>query len=360
MKERCLLVSSFMAEYKGSYIYSIIALIKKMHKNGDEMVLVFPKAKSEVAWVEEIKALGCKVCFLDYNPYSLNNISFIRKIVKNEKINIIHSDFTGWDITVKLACPFMPTIWHERMRVNDKNKIKRIANLIKYRIIGAFKTYPVGISDDVYQAVSRLAGRKKTTKIFNALDTSRFDLTLPKKKNELKTYLMFSYTPFVKGVDIVCDAFEKYNGEKIKAKLIIVSHGECDKYLAQRYTNPPDWLNIEKPREDVQCFYNMADVFISASRSEGFSQSLIEALYLGLSTIVSDIPGTAWSQGFKGSIYFKSGDSQSLLEAITTEQSLEKINERDVLFNQSTIINDFSVEKWAEKIIALHKKVLKK
>ena len=47
MTERCLLVSSFMAEYKGGYINSIIKLVKKMHENGDEIVFIFPKAKTK-------------------------------------------------------------------------------------------------------------------------------------------------------------------------------------------------------------------------------------------------------------------------------------------------------------------------
>lgn len=358
MKERCLIISSFMAEHKTNYVYCMLALIKKFHANGDEIVFVFPKAKTNAEWVDEIRQAGCKVYFLEYKPYSLNNIRFVRRIIKEERINLVQSDYTGWDITVKLAKPFMPTIWYERMRVNDKDTVKKYENLIKYKLIGAFNTFPVGISDDVYTSLCRLSYKKRCEKIYNSLDVSRFDLSRPKVKNDIKTYLMFSYSPTVKGADIVCDAMEELNRNSLKAKLIIVSHGVNDDYLKSRYKQLPEWLTVEKPRSDVEYYYSLADSFISASRSEGFSFSLLEALYMGMGCIASDIPGTAWSQGFKGVGYFKSGDSNSLLEVL--EKDLDcNISKEDAEFNKEKTLTDFSFENWVEQVFSLHKKVMK-
>lgn len=356
MKERCLLVSSFMAMYKGSYINNLIKLINRMHGNGDEIVLIFPEGEQKAPWIDEVEAL-CKVYLLKYKPYSLDNIRFIRKVVKEEKINLIYSDFTGWDNTVKFAEPFMPAIWHERMRVNDKDMVKRLYNIFKYRVIGAVNTYFVGISDDVYNAVSHLSRGKRVTKIYNAVDVDRFDRTLTRKENKIKKYLMFSYSPFVKGVDVVFDAMEKLNKDEIKAKFVLVSHGVCNDYVKERYPVIPSWLEIEKPREDVEKFYYDCDCFISASRSEGFSQSLIESLYMGMSAIASDIPGTSWSKDFKGVSFFESGNADSLYD-ILVKNSDYKISAQDAEFNRVKVETDYSVERWVDNVIALHKKVL--
>lgn len=358
MQERCLLVSSFMADYKGGYIPCILALIKKMHENGDELTCIFPKTNKKIEWIEEIKATGCKVYLLDYDPYSLSNIKFIKKIIKEEKINIIHSDFTGWDITVKLAAPFVPTIWHERMRVNDVDFVKTAENLLKYRVIGAVKTYPVGISDDVYRAVSRLSFGNKCEKIMDVLDVNRFDINREKTQNEIKKFLMFSYSPIVKGVDVAFDAMEELNRDELRAKLVLVSHGACDTYVAKRYPTLPNWLEVEKPREDVQYFYKYADYFISASRSEGFSLALIEAIYNGMGVIASDIPGTAWSGEFKSVDFFSSGDKYSLLHEIDKRLKKE-VPQEDVKFNRQKVIDEFSIDGWVKKVVALHKKILK-
>lgn len=358
MTERCLLVSSFMAEYKGSYINNIIKLINKMHENGDEIVFIFPKAKMQALWTEELKELGCKVYFLEYRPYSLNNINFIRKVVKEEKINLIYSDFTGWDNTVKLAKPFMPAIWHERMRVNDRDTAKKIYNYFKFRVIGAIRTYPIGISDDVYNSVNRLAGRNRTTKIYNATSVDRFDMSIERKENKIKKYLMFSYSHNVKGVDLAFDAMEKLNRDEIKAILALVSHGECDEYVKSRYgDNLPEWLEMRKPREDVERHFFDCDCFISASRSEGFCQSLMEAIYTGMSTIVSDIPGTSWSKDFRGVTFFKSGNSDSLYDAVVKNQNY-RISEEDIEFNRKKVEEEYSVDRWVDNVISLHKKIL--
>ncbi len=357
MTERCLLVSSFMAMYKGGYINSIIRLVEKMHANGDEIVFIFPKGEQRVPWLDEIESMGCKVYLLEYKPYSLDNIKFIRKVVKDENINLIYSDFTGWDNTVKLAKPFMPAIWHERMRVNDKDTVKKLYNLFKYRVIGAFRTYPVGISDDVYNAVNRLSWGNRASKIYDAAAVERLDMTLLRQKNEIKKYLMFSYTPFVKGVDIAFDAMEKLNKDEIKAKLVLVSHGVCDNYVKERYPVLPEWLELKQTRDDVEQFYFDCDCFISASRSEGFSQSLMEALYTGLDAIVSDIPGTSWSKDFKGVAFFESGNADSLYEALVKNSDYE-ISVQDAAFNRIKVEEEYSVERWADNVIALHKKIL--
>lgn len=358
MTERCLLVSSFMAKYKGGYINSIIKLIEKMHENGDEIFIIFPKTKTEALWLDEIKAMGCKVYLLEYKPYSLNNIKFIRKVVKDEKINLIYSDFTGWDITARLAKPFMSMIWHERMRVNAKDPVKVILNFIKFRIIGAFKTCSVGISDDVYNSLCRLAGKKRAVKIYDAAAVERFDLSLPRKNNEIKKFLMFSYTPIVKGVDIAFDAMEKLNKDEIKAKLVLVSHGVCDDYVKDRYPVLPEWLEIQKPREDVEHYYFDCDCFVSASRSEGFSQSLMEALYSGMPAIVSDIPGTSWSKDFKGVTVFESGNPDSLYDAFILKGNCE-IDKDNVKFNRKKTETEYSVESWTQNVISLHQKILR-
>ena len=357
MTERCLLVSSFMAMYKGGYINSIIRLIEKMHSNGDEVVFIFPESEQRAPWLDEIEALGCKVYLLKYRPYSLDNIKFIKKVVNEEKINLIYSDFTGWDNTVKLAKPFMPAIWHERMRVNDKDTVKKLYNIFKYRVIGAVRTYPVGISDDVYNAVNRLSWGNRASKIYDAAAVGRFDMTLPRQKNEIKKYLMFSYTPFVKGVDLAFDAMEKLNENEIKAKLVLVSHGACDNYVKERYPVLPPWLELNQPREDVEKYYFDCDCFVSASRSEGFSQSLMEALYTGMSAVVSDIPGTSWSKDFKGVTFFESGNADSLYDVLLKNCDYE-ISPQDADSNRDRVEEEYSVERWADNVIALHKKIL--
>jgi len=65
--------------------------------------------------------------------------------------------------------------------------------------------------------------------------------------------------------------------------------------------------------QDLPGMYRSADVYVSASHSDGSSVSLMEALACGKPALVSDIPGNReWIQpGVQGWL-FKDGDSEEL------------------------------------------------
>ena len=66
-------------------------------------------------------------------------------------------------------------------------------------------------------------------------------------------------------------------------------------------------------RADLPGIYRSADVYVSASHSDGSSVSLMEALACGKPALVSDIPGNReWIQtGVQGWL-FKDGDAHEL------------------------------------------------
>ena len=56
--------------------------------------------------------------------------------------------------------------------------------------------------------------------------------------------------------------------------------------VAERVSMPGQVSQLDLPR-----YYRMADLYISASHSDGTSISLLEALACGCPVILSDIPG---------------------------------------------------------------------
>jgi glycosyltransferase involved in cell wall biosynthesis len=71
------------------------------------------------------------------------------------------------------------------------------------------------------------------------------------------------------------------------------------------------------PQADLPRYYQMADLYVSASHVDGSSVSLMEALASGKPSIVTDLPGNReWVQpGVQGWL-FPDGDVESLAEAI--------------------------------------------
>ena len=108
-------------------------------------------------------------------------------------------------------------------------------------------------------------------------------------------------------------------------------------------------------KEQVAEYYKASDVFISASRSEGFPYSVAEAMGANLPIISSDIPGVAWAKQAKGVLLFESGNAIALSQAIQgvlswPEQELQDRKQS----NQQFIVENYTVEKWAKNIIDVY------
>ncbi len=347
---KCAFIASFYGPYYSNFVASMIAFDKRMKQEGHFVFYILPKETKSFEWMEILKKQNDNIYFLDYKPYSLNNFISLRKILKKENTDIIYSHMCGWDFTSHFAMPTVPIVWHMHMNVNVTNKLKRIKNFIKFKFLGFGKTYHVAVSQPVTDAINSLKPKNKCVEIKNAIDFSRITT---KQKNdfykECKCILLFGWQPQVKGLDITLDACEKLVAENIKFKLLISSQKQTYEYMRERYHQLPDWVELLKPTSDVAALYNQADIMLSASRSEGFSFALAEAIYSGLITVVSDIPGTSWSSEFAARYEFKSGDADSLKNAL--ELALNHCITVDEQNNNRLILEDkYSMDVWAEAV----------
>lgn len=70
-------------------------------------------------------------------------------------------------------------------------------------------------------------------------------------------------------------------------------------------------------RETLLQFYRKSDIFVSTSRSDSTSVSLLEAMNFGLIPVVTDIPGNReWIQDGKNGFVFPASDSEALAHKI--------------------------------------------
>lgn len=344
---RCAVVASYYGPYYSNFVASLYAFNEMMIGNNNYVVYVFPKEVEQFEWVEKLQETN-KIYYLDYNPYSFNNFKALRKIFKNEKINLIYSHMCGWDFTAHFAAPFTPIIWHMRMGVDNVNLKKKIKNWIKFNIFGFGKTYHIAVSEPVTMAINSFKPKNQCVTIRNALDFSR--LKEPSTKNVYnKNILIFGWQPLTKGLDVTLDACEKLINAGKNIKLLVSSQKNTYEYMNERYDKTPNWVELLEPTSDVSSLYNRADIMISASRSEGFSFALAEAIYSGLVTVVSDIPGTSWSREFDARYEFKSGDSNSLKDALLSALN-HTITEDEQNGNRQILKDKYSMDVWANAV----------
>lgn len=123
------------------------------------------------------------------------------------------------------------------------------------------------------------------------------------------------------GVDVVVRAFVQAARQMANLRLFLLGGGSqaaaLREILAQAGMSDRVYFGGQVTNLDLPRYYRTADLYVSASHSDGSSVSLMEALACGKPVLVSDIPGncewiTPGSQGW----LFKDGDDQALAEGI--------------------------------------------
>lgn len=130
------------------------------------------------------------------------------------------------------------------------------------------------------------------------------------------------------GVDVVVKAFTQAAAREPRLRLLLLGNGSqakmirrmaADHGLADRVHWGGQVNNLDLPD-----YYRAADLYLSASHSDGSSVSLLEALACGLPALVSDIPGNReWiTPGVQGWL-FPDDDAVALAEAVLQAVQLQ-------------------------------------
>lgn len=135
------------------------------------------------------------------------------------------------------------------------------------------------------------------------------------------------------GVDVIVRAFVQSAREHPQLRLVMLGNGSQASLLRQIFSQGGVEDRVYFPgqvrQQDLPRYYRNADVYVSASHSDGTSISLLEAMACGKPVIVSDIPGNLeWvDEGING-WRFSDGDPASLANVI-----LQTVKKRADLHN---------------------------
>lgn len=131
------------------------------------------------------------------------------------------------------------------------------------------------------------------------------------------------------GVDVLARAFVKVASVNPDVDLILLGGGSQGSRIRQILMNGGVLDRVHfggyVGQKDLPRWYHMADLYISPSRVDGSSVTLMEALASGLPCLVSDIPGNKeWIEDEVNGWLFRDGDVNDLAEKI-----LHAIKNRD-------------------------------
>lgn len=372
-------IADFTTPHAGGFISSLKVLAAEAKAKGYQVVMVFPAAAEKTAWALQLQQSGFVLRFLPSNLTLFALIRRIKSVVCEEKADLLHTHFSNYNFPaaiVSLLSLFtnrkIYVVWHFHSDWRTRlTLLRRMKDFILYRLLGRV-TFGIAVSESIR---AEIGGRgmplhriKYVPNGFDAerlgdcdkdRDTLRGELGIPQ---QTRVFLAFGWEPITKGVDLLLAAFAQIgNGEKCyKVGLLLIGKEPMLQYVNEwTRGGKPSWLYLADPRERVAELYAVSDVFISASRSEGFSYSVVEAMASRLPVISSDIPGVAWAKGVQGVISFSPCDVPDLVRGITEVISWSDAQwNSNVNANRSFVIEKYSLQTWARNILEVYDTIL--
>lgn len=285
-------------------------------------------------------------------------------IVQRENFDIIHSHGFIPDIIssrVKTAAKKITTLHNNMFEdyVQTYGKVK--AKIFIKMHLDALKKMDccVGCSKSVYQVMRKYL--RNTTYIRNGIKPKIAKHTVTRKElNIPEDAVVFVFSgglSFRKNVQFLVQNFVQYHNKN--EYLLLLGDGSERKACEQMADDHVKLLGFQ---DDPAAYYNISDIYASASRSEGFSISVLEALSCGLGLFLSDIPSHREVIDMGKDLYL--GENFSIKDnGRSFSKAIEKVRENYYRIDKKGI-KDFQQRKLSDKAMTakydkVYKNVLK-
>lgn len=340
----------------------LIDLLKNTESNNVNFTVVVMNNYVNEDLKTELLEANHNVHFLNRKQSSKNlkYIFMLLNIIKNHKIQIIHSHTYGnkmWSILCKIFNPKIKLVH----TVHDTNIISGL-NKINFIIHKVFIDMNIAISKAVERECFQY-NIDKVVQIYNGIDLNKFRFIKKQKEDfvEFKIINISRINHVKKGQDILIKALKicKDKGLKFKCDFVggIYYYGKNSfEYLK----NLIEELDLEKEitflgnRTDICELLSESDLFILPSRYEGLGLVVLEAMAVGVPVIASNIDGPAEliTSGENGLLFEGENSSDLADQILYLYNNREKMNY--FAENAYKYVQDFDISNMCKKYCELY------
>tara|TARA_R110000823_G_scaffold243818_1_gene368010 strand:+ start:31393 stop:32490 length:1098 start_codon:yes stop_codon:yes gene_type:complete len=267
----------------------------------------------------------------NYRPYAglFSRIKSIRKFIKKNKYDIVHSWHWSSDWTEALATRLAGAKWiFTKKAMSWGNKHWKIRTYLANFIIT--------INEEMHHYFPY---KKNQVLIPLGIDTEYYNLELFPSKNtngEVFNIITVANLVPVKGIEVLIKAIKKLNDPTIMFTVLGDNANEYGQYLASLCQE----LHIEQQvrffgkKPDVRPYIAASDLYViptlNEGRKEGMPMALVEAMSMGVPVLGSDISGINFVLKDFKTLLFEAGNEEVLSKKIK-ELKLLPIHERKKL-----------------------------
>ena len=286
---------------KGHTVHIFGFAKKRISFNDDGVKVSFIKKYSKVKPLHELGRSICKSLHLNKAQYHFlkkERKYYTKKLsnfVKKNEIDIIESFvFDGysafWDNSIPLVLRFHGSrgFWNYFL---GRKKENLLIKLEKKSLVNT--KYIIAVSQFSKMVINKIYNLKNVKVIYNGIDTSKFK-KLKKKEKTSQSIFYYGTLSEAKGVNVLCEVFNKINNIYPKSTLHIIGRGKKYKeYLLNNVLNDKTKVNTffydNIQNKDIPKILQSADICIFPSKNETFGLTVVEAMACEKVVITSNI-----------------------------------------------------------------------
>jgi L-malate glycosyltransferase len=336
-----------------------------------DSVIVYNKEGSLSSEFQKTKAKLIKITPMKYSKDRIKFILQLRKIIKKEKPDLIHAHFPNYALFTYFAAIGL--------------KIKKVFTLHgdepryynSLRFVVSRMDATIFVSKSFLQTMIKKVklNIKKPFVLNNGINFNSLNNKEKKLKQELglseKSILVGMVGRFSSEKDplTICRSIGILTKNYKNIYLVFIGpksphephiYDNCLNYCEKN--NIKDKVFFIGERRDISNILNSLDIFVLSSFNESFGKSLVEAMFMKVPCIASNIPPfLELSENGKYSFIFKTKNETDL--ALKIEQIINLNQTKKNNFTEEAkkyVLNKFSIEKQVEGLINIYNTLLSK
>jgi glycosyltransferase involved in cell wall biosynthesis len=352
-------ICDFAAPYGGSFIRQLELLDAELRGRGREPTAYgFPEDVRGADWCERLQAGGSSVHFLPRtSPRAPGRASWaVARAIHTTGCRIVHSHFGTYDVPVALAARRRPVVWHYRTEleqpVAERGSVRRLKDFMKFGVAGRGVDRFVAVTQALAREAAARGAGERACAVVAGCDTERFRPDAQARRR-VREALGISDSSVVvlhlgwhwrrKGGDLLTAAARTLLERGVE-DLVFLSLGAPPSEVVPPVTSLPFTERVEE-------VHQAADIFVSASRSEGFGNGLVEGLASGCVAVGTLVEGQREIfEGLPGCRSVPVEDPVAIADAVDSllaqRERWPELGES----NRAHIVRKYELRDWAHRM----------
>ncbi len=301
-----------------------------------------------------------------YDWRAMRGALALRRFLLQEQVALVHTCFESSDLWAGGMTKLFSRaklVWNRR----DMGILRSRKHAIAYKRLARMPDAVLAVSEEVRRYTIEVDGvpAERVTTIHNGLDLARWPERSSIKREGTPVIASLGNIRRVKGHDVLLRAFAVVHREFPGAQLAIGGAVLETAYMAElrdllQELQIAENVSFVGSIQDQRRFLADASIFVLPSRSEGFSNAIVEAMAASLSVVATRVGGNAEAvedgrTGFLVSSEDVDGVAAAMLRLLRDPDSAVRMG----VAGRQRVIEQFTTEAMMERVVRIFDRLLR-